>query len=178
MALIAWIKKNHGCSLSIEWVKAQPDRSVEALWRTCENGSWMIWAYERSDSLDTIKHLDPVRFFLANRVIRNAQKGVKQAGRPEWPEPFVEIKDEDTLNQAMQTLFRQYHFEFNNRPMERIDFTPQNLKLSYDLLCHLQSNRMDLSRLTYEIFIIQAGWEEVLAGYCREVLPVPIIKLD
>ena len=37
------LRKHSACSEAMKWVKAQPDKSAEALWSTCERTDWMLW---------------------------------------------------------------------------------------------------------------------------------------
>lgn len=78
MNIVEFLEEHDACEPGIDWVKAQSDQSIETLWKTCDDGSWMIWFHEACGT--DFNTLAPVVYRAVNRALRHAEKALDDAG--------------------------------------------------------------------------------------------------
>lgn len=98
MTFIEWLESKCACPSALEWVRAQPDQSLEALWRTCPRGDWMLWVHARAGT--PAEALAPVAYRAANRAMGYAIAVLDAAGISHSLLELPEIVDEETARKA------------------------------------------------------------------------------
>lgn len=102
MTFLEWLQRKGACHAALGWVKAQPDQSVEALWKACERGDWMLWVH--SVACTSPEVLAPVAYRAANRAVQYAISALDAAGISHKLMEAPEIIDKETALAAVSVL--------------------------------------------------------------------------
>lgn len=189
--LIKWLKNNHACKASINWVSTQKNQSIEALWHNCTRGDWLLWI---SNKAGTDKELlDQVAHKLLSRIVGYLELALCSVDFAETS-TVISLNDYEETAKLAYIIRNHLGMLMTNEALLVTGHRLRKLNECITIAYYVEQCAIACYKQQYEIAAIMAaeaaGCGEFYPGVylysqlsltaqdCKKLLPVPVISFE